>query len=111
MAKSKKTNNQKLFTKIAIALIAIFIALIFISKLPKRDKSNLINASYSNGSVKVEAIFDNTAKTVTFTEASIGTITLPQALSASGARYANKDESIVFWEHQGELTITNNGKI
>lgn len=30
---------------------------------------------------------------------------LSRVRSASGARYATEDESIVFWEHQGEATV------
>lgn len=32
-------------------------------------------------------------------------IALNQVRSASGTRYATEDESIVFWEHQGEATV------
>lgn len=31
---------------------------------------------------------------------------LYQSVSGSGARYTNDDESVVFWEHQGTVTIT-----
>ncbi|HZP08074.1 MliC family protein [Methyloceanibacter sp.] len=33
-------------------------------------------------------------------------LTLPQAMSASGARYANKDESFVFWNKGDTAFIT-----
>lgn len=66
-------------------------------------------AVYSDGVTTVEATFDNAAGAVTFTHPDVGTVTLPQAVSASGARYANEDESIVFWEHQDEATITKDG--
>jgi len=33
------------------------------------------------------------------------TYELPQAVSASGARYANAD-GVEYWEHQGEATLT-----
>lgn len=36
---------------------------------------------------------------------------LQRAISASGARYANDDESIVFWEHQGEVILEIDGEI
>ena len=36
---------------------------------------------------------------------------LPQAVSASGARYATADESVVFWEHQGEAKVEMNGAV
>ena len=38
------------------------------------------------------------------------TLTLPQAISASGARYANDDESIVFWEKGATSFMTENDK-
>ncbi|MGE5261678.1 MAG: MliC family protein [Actinomycetota bacterium] len=33
-------------------------------------------------------------------------LTLPQAMSASGARYANKDESFVFWNKGNTAFVT-----
>ncbi len=56
-----------------------------------------------------EATF--TKDSVTFSNAKLGTMTLPQAVSASGARYANADESIVFWNKGDSVFITQNGKI
>ena len=72
------------------------------------DAANSVTASYSDGTTTVEATFDNDAKTVSFTQADVGSVTLPAAISGSGARYANADESIVFWEHQDVATITHN---
>jgi putative hemolysin len=37
-------------------------------------------------------------------------MTLPQAMSASGARYANKDESFVFWNKGNTAFIEEKGK-
>lgn len=36
------------------------------------------------------------------------TMTLPQAMSASGARYANEDESFVFW-NKGDTAFVTEG--
>jgi membrane-bound inhibitor of C-type lysozyme len=36
---------------------------------------------------------------------------LQRAISGSGARYVNDDESIVFWEHHGEATLEVDGEI
>lgn len=36
--------------------------------------------------------------------------TLPQVVAASGARYANEDESFVFWTKGNNVTITDRGK-
>jgi len=38
------------------------------------------------------------------------TLSLPQALSASGARYANGDESVVFWNKGNTAFIEEGGK-
>jgi len=35
---------------------------------------------------------------------------LDRAISASGARYANSDETVVLWEHQGEVTLEIGGQ-
>lgn len=35
---------------------------------------------------------------------------LPQAISASGARYANDDESFVFWDKGGNAMVLENGE-
>ena len=37
-------------------------------------------------------------------------LTLPHAISADGARYANADESIVFWNKGDTAFVTENGK-
>jgi len=36
---------------------------------------------------------------------------LERAVSASGAKYANEDESVIFWEHQGEAMVEINGEM
>jgi len=36
---------------------------------------------------------------------------LQRAISGSGARYVNEDESMVFWEHQGEARLEIDGEI
>ncbi len=72
-------------------------------------KVETIRATYISETDTVQAEFDNEAGTVSFTEESTGKVTLKRAMSASGTRYTNDDESIVFWEHQGELTITKDG--
>lgn len=36
---------------------------------------------------------------------------LKRVISASGARYANDEETVIFWEHQGEAMVEIDGKI
>ena len=45
---------------------------------------------------------------VLFQTQETGDLVLPQVISASGTRYANEDESVVFWNKGNEITITQN---
>lgn len=78
---------------------------------PSATKQNRPQAKYSDGKTELLATFNLDQQTVSFTLAPLGPTTLAQAISGSGARYANADESLVFWEHQGQATITKNGQI
>lgn len=73
------------------------------------ETPSIISASYYDNGIMVYADFNIVNDTVTFTHPELGTITLPLAISASGSRYANEDESIVFWEHQEELSLFKDG--
>lgn len=61
-------------------------------------------ASYACEGKTIAATFDNGAGTVAL-QLATGPLVLPQAESASGARYADKAGN-EFWEHQGEATLT-----
>jgi membrane-bound inhibitor of C-type lysozyme len=54
---------------------------------------------YPSNDVKVDLMLSDGRK-----------LSLPHAMSASGARYANDDESIVFWNKGETAFITENGK-
>jgi len=97
--------NKKIVIGIIIILAVIAIGAAFFMR-DSSSPSDMVTASYTDGTTTIEALFDNDAETVTFTQASVGTITLDRAVSASGARYTDKEERIVFWEHQNEVTIT-----
>lgn len=73
------------------------------------DLSTVVTAAYESEGRLLIVTFNTTENTVTFTHSTTGNVTLPQAMSGSGARYATADESIVFWEHQGEGSLTING--
>jgi len=45
----------------------------------------------------IEATFDNDEQTVRLALSDGRELTVPRAISADGARYANSDESFVFW--------------
>jgi membrane-bound inhibitor of C-type lysozyme len=63
-----------------------------------------------DGGKSIEAIFDNGAEPGVRLSLSDGRRwLLPQALSASGARYANADESTVFWNKGDTAFVEENG--
>ena len=107
--------KKQIYVIISVVVLVVFVFLAFkgyqISKTKESNapSTSIVSASYSDGQVTIVANYDITNKTVTFTYPSLGTVTLPIAISGSGARYANEDESLVFWEHQDELTIIQNG--
>lgn len=53
----------------------------------------------SDKGTRMTALFDTQAHTVTVKLPNGRTVTLPRAISGSGARYSNDRET--FWEHQG----------
>jgi membrane-bound inhibitor of C-type lysozyme len=70
-----------------------------------------INAHFECDDGKsIDAAFDNGAKPGVHLSLSDGRRwVLPQARSASGARYANADESIVFWNKGDTAFVEENG--
>lgn len=76
--------------------------------VPQEVKNDVVFYDQATGET-VPASFG--ASSVTFTSKTLGTMTFPQAMSASGARYANADESIVFWNKGDSVFITQNGTI
>jgi len=63
------------------------------------------------GGKSIDATFVNGAKSSVRLVLSDGRkITLPQAMSASGARYANADESFVFWNKGNTAFVEEKGK-
>lgn len=63
-------------------------------------ENTVLKATYiSDKGTRMTALFDTQAHTVTVTLPGGRTVTLPRAISGSGARYSNDRET--FWEHQG----------
>jgi len=58
---------------------------------------------------RLSAVFDTGAKTVTVTLPTGRKVTLPQAMSGSGARYTNGKET--FWDHHGEGSFWEGEKL
>ena len=59
------------------------------------------------GGKSIEATFY--ANSVSLKLSDVRSLTVPQAMSASGARYANKDETFVFW-NKGDTAFVTEGK-
>jgi membrane-bound inhibitor of C-type lysozyme len=65
------------------------------------DSGKTITASFSEGTTSIAAIPGQPpvpTGSVMLTLSDGRTMTLPQTLSADGGRYANADESIIFWD-------------
>ena len=58
---------------------------------------------------RLTAVFDNAARTVHVTLPGGREVTLPQAVSGSGARYSDGKET--FWEHHGDGTYSVGDKV
>lgn len=58
----------------------------------------------------IAAIYLNTKNQVTLKLSDGRMLILDHATSADGARYANKDESIVFWSRGNTAFMTENGR-
>lgn len=76
------------------------------SGLPARVEATFTCA----GGTSIEAVFINTGKSrVQLVFPDGRKMTLPQAMSADGARYANKAETIVFWNKGNAAFVQENG--
>ena len=74
--------------------------------------ADTISATFRcDGGQTIAAIFDNAPKAMVRLSLSDGRhLVLPQARSASGARYANDDETIVFWNKGDTAFIEEGGR-
>lgn len=107
---------------ILIAAIALFGWIIYAGKqipapqqpageVPSEVPAPEVNSVtfYSASGEKVTATFGDNY--VAFSSEIVGNMTLPQALSGSGARYADANEKVVFWNKGNEVTIYQDNKI
>jgi thioredoxin 1 len=100
-----------------IGTIVLAAVIVVIAVKPSEQTSSqpqapeqVIRAEFScSGGKTIQASFNNDTSTVTLRLSDDRDITLPQAISASGARYANEDESFVFWNKGNTAFIQENG--
>lgn len=125
---AKKSAQKKSQTKMRkeIGLLAVFAFIFVMLYLMLSGSFNFLNqasaptitptpedkitAVYTcpNGQ-EITATYDNAKGTVTVLMPSGAAEVLPHAVSANGARYANADESFVFWNTGNEAMVEQNG--
>lgn len=111
-------SNKKLLL-IAVALVIAVFAFMYFYKANVTKVSAPVDVTPTpydvsvtytcpNGD-KIPATFNNSEGTVSFTLPGQAEMTLPHAISADGARYANEDESVVFWNVGNSIMVMQNG--
>ncbi len=102
---------------IAIVGVLVVIALVLMAGAKNMLHKSPVGPSVPTVPATIQAVFNGPNGTVsamfepgfvTFSYADLGTVKLPQVVSASGARYANTDESLVFWNKGNDVTIYKN---
>lgn len=95
----------------AAALLILVVGGYFAWKMygqgPSEVPINIATFSCAQGKT-IGAVFYNTKVDLTLSDGR--KLSLPQAISASGARYANADESLVFW-NKGNTAFISEGKV
>ena len=97
--------SRSSITTFAILAIAALLT------LPALAETRVATATFKcQGGKSIEATFY--ASSVSLTLSDGRSLTVPQAMSGSGARYANKDETFVFWNKGDTAFVTegNDGK-
>ncbi len=105
--------NKNVLSLIAIVVLVLMLMVVSMFTKPRphtvENPATPINSvTFFGPTSSVDATFGDSS--VTFSEDDLGTMTLPQVISASGARYANADESIVLWNKGNDVVIYQKGK-
>ena len=94
--------SRSSITTFAILAIAALLT------LPSLAETPVASSTFKcQGGKSIEATFY--ANSVSLKLSDGRSLTVPQAMSASGARHANKDETIVFW-NKGDTAFVTEGK-
>ena len=93
--------SRSSITTFAILAIAALLT------LPALAETPVATATFKcQGGKSIEATFY--ANSVNLKLSDVRSLTVPQAMSGSGARYANKDETFVFW-NKGDTAFVTEG--
>lgn len=97
--------------KIILTTVVIGILFLGLTIFYRNNQEKPIEVIFfcQNGS-SIEAKFYNKTKLVKLVLSDGRKMEVPQTISASGARYANTDESLVFWNKGNSAFIEENGK-
>lgn len=94
---------------LVLLLIVILTALVLFWDKTEPEMVDYFNFTCSTGpDLKIAYSVEGDRATLLFDEEEYQ---LQRAVSGSGARYTNSDESIIFWEHQGEATLEIDGSL
>jgi len=102
---------------LVLIIIVIIIAVVYIWKPSSQEEEllsnvpEIITANFlCQNNKSIQAIFSTGGNSSVDLVLSDGrTLQLPQVISASGARYANEDESFVFW-NKGDTAFVEEGE-
>lgn len=109
-----KLSTTVLWTCMSVAVI-VLLGWLIIRATHKPLVASAIGSSYvftcsENKTIKA-VFFNDENPRVELTTNDNQKFSLPQAISASGARYANTDESIVFWNKGNTAILSENGVV
>jgi membrane-bound inhibitor of C-type lysozyme len=107
-----KQYQKALIGSVVLLLAICFVYLYSRTKQPDEASSSISTLFTCKDSKSITAVFSapTASSSVELTLSDGRTFTLPQAISASGARYANTDETFVFWNKGDTAFITEGVK-
>lgn len=105
---------SKKITLLLVGIVALIIVAIILTSPATKNTTSVENVeeyllSNDEGSVAI-LTYGDSAETATL-ETDGELYQLRRVVSASGARYANEDETVIYWEHQGEATLEIDGEL
>ena len=109
--RSVRTRNRgmSMLTKVGLVIIAILVIVLLVYYFNNKNK---ISATFSCADNKTIKVVFNTGHegSVDLTLSDGRKMNLPVTASAGGARYANKSESVVFWNTGNTAHLDENNK-
>ncbi len=97
-----------MISRFSVAVIMLAAGFVCLANLPALAETPVATALFKCAAGKtIDATFYASAVDLTLSDGR--SLNLPQAMSGSGARYANADESFVFW-NKGNTAFITEGK-